>query len=69
MALVFYIIILLMTVGEIVLYCINRLNPIVYLIFNVLKAAFWLVILILDIVNNVNDNISDRSIILSAVIL
>ncbi|KAI9658232.1 MAG: hypothetical protein M1821_002365 [Bathelium mastoideum] len=65
---VFYAAVLLLTIAEMILYCARRLKPILFLVSNVLKSVFWLVVLILDIVGAVKGHLAAGSVFLTVII-
>ncbi|KAF2234344.1 hypothetical protein EV356DRAFT_532912 [Viridothelium virens] len=66
--LVFYAVIILLTVVEMILYCVHRLKPVLFLVFNVYKVTFWLVLLIMTIVNVVREDYDQPAAIISTII-
>ncbi|KAL9094555.1 MAG: hypothetical protein Q9165_003114 [Trypethelium subeluteriae] len=65
--LVFYAVTLFLTVVEMILYCVNRLIPVLFLAFNVYKVTFWLVLLIMTIVSVVREDYDQPAAIISAI--
>ncbi|KAI9698891.1 MAG: hypothetical protein M1820_007312 [Bogoriella megaspora] len=59
----------ILTLIEMVLYCAKRLKPLVYLVFNVLKTTFWLVVMVGNIISAARGDTAPGSPILTAVIL
>ena len=45
-----FVLVLLLTVAEMVLYCAGHLKPLLFIGSNTLKTAFWLAVLIVDII-------------------